>query len=29
MTNIRSKFGVSSRSAAAIKAVRMGLIDID
>lgn len=29
MTNIRSKFGVSSRSAAAVKATRMGLIDLD
>ncbi len=29
MTNIRSKFGVSSRSAAAVKATRMGLIDPD
>ncbi|RKP43902.1 helix-turn-helix transcriptional regulator [Trinickia fusca] len=29
MTNIRTKFGVSSRSAAAVKATRMGLIDPD
>lgn len=29
MSNIRSKFGVSSRSAAAVKATRMGLIDPD
>jgi LuxR family quorum-sensing transcriptional regulator LasR len=29
MTNIRGKFGVSSRSAAAVKATRMGLIDPD
>ena len=29
MTNIRSKFGVTSRSAAAVKATRMGLIDLD
>ncbi|GLU30992.1 transcriptional activator protein LasR [Trinickia caryophylli] len=29
MTNIRAKFGVSSRSAAAVKATRMGLIDPD
>lgn len=29
MANIRTKFGVSSRSAAAVKATRMGLIDPD
>jgi LuxR family quorum-sensing transcriptional regulator LasR len=29
MSNIRTKFGVSSRSAAAVKATRMGLIDPD
>jgi LuxR family transcriptional regulator, quorum-sensing system regulator LasR len=29
MTNIRTKFGVSSRSAAAVKATRMGLINLD
>jgi len=29
MTNIRTKFGVNSRSAAAVKATRMGLIDPD
>lgn len=29
MANIRAKFGVSSRSAAAVKATRMGLIDPD
>jgi len=29
MTNIRGKFGVSSRSAAAVKATRMGLINPD
>ncbi|TKC92735.1 LuxR family transcriptional regulator [Trinickia terrae] len=29
MTNIRTKFGVSSRCAAAVKATRMGLIDPD
>jgi LuxR family quorum-sensing transcriptional regulator LasR len=29
MANIRNKFGVSSRSAAAVKATRMGLIDLD